>query len=123
MSAISYLSEATDWAKGLTEARSLETLRAVVAGWSPFVPEAEAVVNEMDARDFDIWRDGLAKERKGVFAGEDFAGRFGALMMPTALLRGELLAAQYKAPLGAILIRCHETGHLEELTQTGDANA
>lgn len=117
MSAVTYLTEAKDWARALDKGSDLETLRAIVAGWAPFVPDAALVVDAMDAAAFRVWRDGLALERKGTFAGEEHAVRFGNLVIPTALLNGQLLADQYKVPLGALLLRIQQLGRLDELTQ------
>jgi hypothetical protein len=115
MRAVTYLTDERDWSRGLDEAKSLETLRAVVAGWMPFVPDALAVVEQMDARDFGAWRAALAAERKGRFAGEDAAQRFGELMIPTALLRASMLARQLHVPVGAMLLRIQDLGKLAEL--------
>jgi hypothetical protein len=116
--AVTYMTEERDWSRALDDAKSLETLRAVVVGWMPFVPDALAIVNRMDSRAFEKWRDGLAMERKGQFAGVEFQERFGALALPTALIRGSQGADRYKVPLGLYLIRVRDHGKLDELTRS-----
>lgn len=112
MSAVGYMTSERDWSKALDEAKSLETLQAVVAGWAPYVPDAQAVVDAMEPSDFERWRDCLAIERKGRFAGEEFAHDFGALLIPGNLIRGSQLADTYKVPLGTALIKLREIGKI-----------
>jgi hypothetical protein len=81
---------------------------AWLAGWMPFVPDALAVVNGMNASAFDEWQRGLRIERKRGFAGEEWIKRFGALLLPEQLIRASLKAHELSVPMGAVLIRMQE---------------
>jgi hypothetical protein len=70
----------------------------------------------MKREDFRQWRKGLAKERKGQFAGEDFAIRFGALLLPELLLKVGMVAVIFNAPWGCAYIRMKEAGQLPKVT-------
>lgn len=110
MSCVGYLTDERAWSRALTEAKSLETLRAVVSGWMPFVRDAQAVVEQMGERDFQQFRVGLMDERRGVFAGETWARQFGAVIMPETLIHATLMAQQFGVPLGTALLRMQQEG-------------
>jgi hypothetical protein len=119
MTPITYTSEQPqDWAEALWRASTLSHLRDVCAAWEKLCPDAKAVVDGMKTReDFRQWRKGLAKERKGEFAGEEFAVRFGALLLPELLLKVGMAAARFNAPWGCTYIRMKEAGQLPKVAQ------
>lgn len=87
-----------DYSKGLTEAKSLTALNAFLDLWVPYVPDAKAVVNKMTDSDFKDFKKGLEIERSGKFAGENWAHRYGSVLLPENLMKATLLADQFQAP-------------------------
>lgn len=116
MTPISYVSDQIgDYTTAIHGATTLAHLRDVVAAWKTLCPDAVAVVETMTTKeDFRQWRKGLAKERRGYFAGDEFCNRFGALLMPEVLLKVGMLAAKYCVPWGCAYIRLKETGQLKQ---------
>lgn len=97
-----------DYAKALTECETLADLRALVDAYRPLVLDAVPVVDAMTEVDFIEWRKGLKLERRGKFAGDDFARKFGAVLMPLPMERITELAREYQAPFGVTWFRCLE---------------
>ena len=105
----SYMGEQDrDYAVALVECETLGDLRALVEAYRPLVLDAVPVVARMTDADFTEWRKGLKSERRGKYAGDDFARKFGTVLMPLPMMRITKLAAQYGAPFGVAYIRCRE---------------
>lgn len=115
MTPIHYTSEQpADYAKALSDADTLAKLREVVADWKDLAADAVEVVEGMSEADFKSFRKGMAKERRGIFAGEKFAIKYGAVQLPAALFKISILAVQYHVPWGLMYTRLKETGNLEK---------
>jgi hypothetical protein len=113
---ITYLSEtASDYSKAITNAETLDELRSVVSDYGDVAADAQTAVAAMSAADFKAWRRGLAKERKGKFAGDEFSERFGDVMMPELMFKVSIVAQKFQVPWGCAYIRLKETGQLEKL--------
>jgi hypothetical protein len=106
---ITDLTSEREWNKALDEAATLVQLQEVVRAWMPYVPDALAIVEQMDDDDFLAWRLGLSCERKHVFAGPDWVTRFGALAMPIVLGDATLYAQNVHRPFGGVLLAAGET--------------
>lgn len=116
MTPITYTSnQPADWANAITHATTLDDLRRVVEEWKELVADAHARVATMTEQDFDEWRHGLLKERRGQFAGEAFAARYGDVLMPTVLLAVSFYANQLHVPWGLMYLRLKETGQLQKV--------
>lgn len=114
MTPINYMSEQPeDYAKALTDADTLPKLVKTLDEWERVAADARKVVHSMTAEDFATWRDGLAKERKGDFAGEEWALKYGVVTMPEVLFKVSLIAQQYGVPWGCAYIRLRDSGNLE----------
>lgn len=92
--------QAADYAKALTECHTLADLRALVDAYKPLALDAVPVVDAMTDDDFAAWRKGLKTERRGKFAGETFAEKYGAVLMPMPMLKIVEIADRYKVPFG-----------------------
>lgn len=110
---IGYLSEAdADYTKALTDADTLGTLQALVARYAELAADAVPIVEAMTAEDFAAFRKGLKIERRGKFAGDAWAVRFGAILMPMPMMRITMIADQFKCPFGVAYHRLKELGKL-----------
>lgn len=115
MTPITYISEQpTDYAKALDGADTLAVLRKTLGAWQEVAGDALKIAKGMTEDDFKEWRRGLAIERKGDFAGEEFAKKYGALQLPEVLFKVSMIAVQFGAPWGCAYIRLKETGNLEK---------
>ncbi len=110
MTPITYMSEQpTDYAAMLDDADTLSKLTLGVYGWLSVAPDAYEVVAKMGEKEFREWRAGLRVERAGDFAGENFAKRFGAVLMPEELIKVSMVAMKYQVPWGCAYLRLKES--------------
>lgn len=111
---ITYVSNnAADYVKGLKAAQSLEALR-------DFVKQQRFIANDaykaVSADDFE-WQEfcrGRALENKSEYAGDEWAKRFGAVLMPEILIRVGIVAHTYGVPWGCAYIRMRDEGMIRE---------
>lgn len=97
------------WREALDQATDLERLMETLAEWREMCPDAWDA-RPMDEREFVLWRVGLKKERgpRKRFDGEEFAKRFGAVLIPARMLQVGMIAEQWHVPWGTALIRLEE---------------
>lgn len=96
------------YAEGLVEAESLAALRAHVEGFAELAKDALPIVRAMTDAEFPIWRKGLQMERRGEFAGEDFAERYAALLLPEPMVTVADVAHRYQVPFDVAVRRLRE---------------
>jgi hypothetical protein len=114
MLVVSYLSDyAREYTIGLRECATLERLREFSMHWASLTNDAWEIVRKMNDRDFGEYWAGARKERRGTFAGEAWAVKYGAILMPELLLRVSLVAMQYGAPWGTAFLQCQRAGLIE----------
>jgi hypothetical protein len=113
---IGYYSEPVKpYCAAIAAAKSPEELREKIRGFSLIAWDALKAANGIiSGADWQEWRRGLRIERKGEFAGEEFARRYGAILMPEIMVRVTMLAEQYTAPWGTAYIRAREAGLIVE---------
>src|SRR5258707_7306787 len=92
----------------LTECATLTELRELVTLYSDLAIDAERIVAMMNEDDFKEFKRGLKSERKGRFAGEAWAKRFSAVLMPLPMIRISQIAEEYKVPFFVALMRVKE---------------
>lgn len=102
-----------DYNRGLDAAGSPAELRAFLKGWPTLAPDARKCARTLRDDNWQRWRDGLAKERKGEFAGEAWAEEFGDILMPGRMLRTSMVMNQFVVPWGLAWKRLDETGLLD----------
>lgn len=103
-----------DYGKALDDAKSLHDLRSVVAAYRRFADDAHGIVSQMEDGEWQTFKKGLRLERKGKFAGDDWAKKYGAVLMPEIMLHIGLIALQFKVPWGCAFIRAKESGMISE---------
>jgi hypothetical protein len=111
-SVIGYLTEdpASRYVKSLSACRSRADLLALLR--EPIhrecAPDALAAAEEMRDEDWPEFEEGLRKERRKQFAGEEWCDRFGAIAIPDAMSMASVLAKKYSVPWGCAFIRLRE---------------
>ena len=107
--ALTYLSEQdAEWAKQLRATKTLPELRALTVAWGAWTPDARKVAEKMAEADFMEFRQGLEKESRKEFAGESWAKRYGAILIPERLMQITIRAEQFGVPFGAMAIRLYD---------------
>ena len=93
MTRITHTSDlSADYAAGLRTCADLPSLRAFVRGWRELAPDAAEAVGAMTDDDWPSYQKGLKKESRGKYAGDAWAERYGAILMPALLLRVSMIA-------------------------------
>jgi hypothetical protein len=98
----------TAYARALTDCATLADLRELMAQYTELVIDAVRVVETMTDADMAEFKRGLRQERKGRFAGEAWARRFSAILMPMPMLRVAQIAHEYHVPFSVALRRIKE---------------
>lgn len=112
---IGYYSEPVqEYVKALGAADTLESLQHTVMLYRRIAADAVAVAEKMGTEEFYRWRAGLALERKGKFAGEEWALAFGEIMMPRIMLLVGMAASHFHVPWGVAFIRMKDFGQIVE---------
>lgn len=92
------------WQKAIDSCETFEELDEVLAEWRELCPDAYED-RPKTAEEFDFFRKGLLKERKGKFAGAAWAERFGTILIPAELLEVSLIAERFFVPWGLAWLR------------------
>lgn len=115
---ITYVSDnAKDYVDGLKRAQTENDLRAFLRSQTFLAADAVKVVND-PSFDWNEFAKGREVENSGQYAGDEYAAKYGAVMMPEIIIRVGVIAHQYGAPWGCGYIRCVEEGMIKE-TKTG----
>lgn len=108
---LNQLSEERDYSRALDAAAQTETpsaFRKAMVDWWRFFPDAKVQARKMDPAALVMFREGLFNERKGKFAGEEWAERFGAILLPKRAMEASQVAQHYHVPWGAAVLRLAE---------------
>lgn len=108
---------ATNYAKALDDARTLDQLRTAVRLYGEVAMDAVQIVDRFDVDDFMKWRGALAMERRGRFCGDKYpesdVKKFLPVIMPEVMFKISIVAEQFKAPWGLAYNRLKEVGRLK----------
>ena len=107
---VSYLTDdpAPQYGAELDATTGINSLRAMLRTWSWCASDAARVAKRMTDREWSAFIAGLKKERRGIFAGEKWATRYGAILIPEAMMRTSITAQRFGAPWGCAWIRLRE---------------
>jgi hypothetical protein len=112
---IGYTSETPqDYSAGLSKCKTLGQLREHVQTYRRVADDAWQIVKDMEQPAFLELLSGLRKERKGEFAGEEWAEKYMNIMLPEILFRVGAVAVQYGTPWGCAYIRLRDVGRIVE---------
>ena len=98
----------TAYTRALTDCLTLSDLSALMARYADLAVDASRVVASMTDADMAEFRRGLRSERKGRFAGEAWARRFSAVLMPLPMMRVSQIAREYHVPFSVALKRIQD---------------
>lgn len=91
---------------------NLGELRAFGLRWLPWAWDGWESIRLMEAEDWVTYQGATAMERRGKFAGEEMAIRFGAIWMPETLLKVSSIALEYKVPFGVAFCQLRAAGRV-----------
>lgn len=101
MKPITHMSQqGPDYVAALRAVTTLAELRALTAEYGELCEDAKAIADTMTEADFDEYMAGSKLERSGFFAGDEFAHKYGAIMMPLVMIKATLIADKHKCPWG-----------------------
>lgn len=104
---------AGDYVKGLKAAQTEDAVRAFVAEQRFIANDAYKSINDKSF-DWAEFEKGRKLENRGEYAGDGWAAKYGAILMPEILIRVGIVAEQYGAPWGCTYIRLREAGVIKE---------
>lgn len=96
------------YVKMLDSVKSLDDLRAALMEWDGLVDDAQEIVSKWTEEDFADFKKARAKERRGIFSGEENAKRFTIVMMPELMFKASMISEKFKAPWGLAVLRILE---------------
>jgi hypothetical protein len=97
---------------------STDSLIEGLRDWSPFTTDALLIVRGQGF-DFDVFKEGLVKEQLGEFAGKEWAEIYGAIMLPSRLMRASLVAVEFHVPLSMAMQRLVDLKQLDGVPDNG----
>jgi hypothetical protein len=111
---VTYLSDfAKEYALGLRQCKDFARLREFALHWGGLCPDAFAAASKMHDGDFDPFTKGLAKESRGIYAGDAWYDRYADILMPAMLMRVSMVAEQFGAPWGTAFKQLENAGIIQ----------
>lgn len=101
-----------EYVSSLANAKSLEALKAVGVRFSRLFSDAAEIIASITDADFAEFRRGLLCERKGKFAGEEWAAKYGAVTIPRVGMFVGLYALKMHVPFGLVFNRMRDVGQI-----------
>jgi len=106
---VTYVSDqSADYVSEMQKCETLEELRAVLEDYAPLFPDALAACPK-DETEFAEFVKGRNKERRGVFAGEEWSNRFIPILIPMEALECSIIADRLHVPWGLVYLRKKES--------------
>ena len=96
------------YARQLSECSDVLALRQLLAGYAELAKDAIPIAANMGDDEWPEFQRGLKSERRGKFAGEAWAEKYIAILMPEPMFTVAKVAEQYKVPFTIALRRIRE---------------
>lgn len=105
---ISYTTEISKpYVDALKKCKSLDDLRNFIKEWKEIACDAFEQI-ESSSFDWKEYQKGCKLEKRGKFAGHEWAGKYGAILLPAIIMFVGIKAIQFHAPEGTVFIRAQE---------------
>ncbi len=112
---IGYLTEPEkEYVAAIRSAASPAELIEAIRPFARIAADALAVAEGMDVAAWTEFSRGLKSEGRGKYAGDAWAERFGAIILPAVMIEVTAIAEHFKAPWGVAFIRMLDAGRLVE---------
>lgn len=100
----------SDYCKAIRKAKTADELRAQIAKFADFVPDAVAQAASITWED---WQRGFILSQVDSWeAAEEAHALVGDIMMPALFIQISVIADQFKAPFGVTFNRCLDAGKI-----------
>lgn len=110
---ITYISEtAAEYSTELGKIKTLHKLREFIDHWWALCNDAYNIVQGMNAATWKEFKTGWALEKKHEYAGDVWAEKYSAVIMPEILFRVSVVSANFHVPWGTAFIRLKEEGFI-----------
>jgi hypothetical protein len=97
-----------EYVKAIRKCNSLNSLRRVVTKYRELAEDAYTVCKTMTEPEFIEFREGLKKETEGIYIGDEWTIKYGAVVLPAEILKAGLIACEFNVPFGCAYIRMKE---------------
>jgi hypothetical protein len=112
---IGYLDEChIDYVASLKQAQDLESLIKHVSEFRLIGNDAYESVMSKDFN-WDEFVAGRKSENNNIYVGDEWALKYGAILMPEIVLKVGIYALEYQAPFGVTYIRLKEFGIIKKI--------
>lgn len=101
-----------DYNKAINNADSPTSLVAAIEPFKLIANDALIAAKEMKEDDFKSFRVGLMQERRGTFAGEEWASKYIPIIMPEIMLVVAAAAQHFHAPWGTAYLQMCSAGEI-----------
>jgi len=98
--------EISNYVYFLDNVKSIQDLLAGLDELSPFADDALAIAEKMNEKTFLLFKLDLTCERHGE--SNNTSHRFASIFIPSQFIQAQLIAQEFKVPLGSSLIRIFE---------------
>ena len=105
---ISYLTEITKpYIDGLNKCNSQKDLKEFITDWKQLAYDAFEQIYSLDFS-YSEYQKGCELERKGKYSGDEWVGKYGAILLPGVMMFISLQAEHFHAPEGTVFIRMRD---------------
>lgn len=110
---ITYISETSqEYSNGLVGVKTLWKLKEYLDPWWALANDAYHIAHNMDAAAWKEFKVGWSLEKKNEYAGDAWAEKYSAIIMPEILFRVSYVSIQFHVPWGTAFIRLKEEGYI-----------
>jgi len=105
MKEIGYITDiCKPYVEGVQKAKTLDELKAAINEWNELAPDA---MKQVEAPEFD-WNEfqaGIKQEKRGKYAGDAWAKKYGAVLLPVVIMEIGLVGQGFMVPDGVVFHR------------------
>jgi hypothetical protein len=94
----------------LTNCKTLISLQEFLERWGDLAPDAFNVGLTLNEKTFREFLHGFKKERRGIYAGDEWADKYGAILIPELFLFVQMVANEFHVPFGVAFLRLEKEG-------------
>ena len=102
-----------EYAIGLRQCDTRRRLSEFLEHWLAFASDAIDARPKSDT-EFVEFSVGLRMESRGKYAGDEWAQRFGTILMPEILFQVAVISQKFNVPWGTAFTRCQDVGFIRQ---------
>lgn len=94
----------------LTNCKTLISLQAFLERWGDLAPDAFNTGSTLNEKTFKEFLHGFKKERTGEYAGDEWAEKYGSILVPELFVIVGMMANEFIVPFGVMFLRLEKEG-------------